>query len=45
MAGSPIRCRVCKKKLGMVRGFEGQIYSLCVKCEEARKKAKKRRQI
>jgi hypothetical protein len=32
---------MCKKKLGTVRGFEGQIYMLCVKCEEIRKKRKR----
>ena len=44
MADSPILCRVCKKKLGTVRGFEGKIFSLCVKCEEIRKLKKRRRE-
>ena len=45
MDNTPILCRVCKKKLGVVRRFEGKIFSLCVKCEEIRKKAKRRRQV
>jgi len=41
MADSPILCRMCNKKLGTVRGFEGKIFSLCVKCEDIRKQAKR----
>jgi len=44
MADSPIICRLCKKKMGTVRGFEGKIFSLCVKCEKNRRKVKRRRQ-
>ena len=40
---TPILCRVCKKRLGVVRDFEGKVYGLCPKCEKAIKKAKKRR--
>ncbi len=43
MTGSAdIRCRVCKKKLGVVRDFEGKVFGLCVHCEAALMAAKKR---
>ena len=45
MADSPIRCRMCKKKMWVVRGFEGKIFSLCPRCEEIRKKAKHQQQL
>ena len=55
MDNTPILCRVCRKKLGVVRRFEGKVFSLCVKCEEASsyakatevvwKKAKRRGQV
>jgi len=38
-----IKCRVCKKSLGTIRGFEGQVYGLCPKCERLLKEQKKRR--
>jgi hypothetical protein len=41
MADSPILCRMCKKRLGTVKGFEGKIFALCVKCEEIRKNRKR----
>jgi hypothetical protein len=42
MANStPILCRVCKKRLGVVRDFQGKVYGLCPKCEKAIKEAKK----
>ena len=41
MADSPILCRMCKKRLGTVKGFEGKIFVLCAKCEEIRKKRKR----
>lgn len=41
---SPILCRMCEKRLGVVRGFEGKIFSLCPTCEEIRKQMKRRRQ-
>ncbi len=40
---TPIVCRVCGKKLGVVRDFEGRIFTLCVACEKALKEANKRR--
>ena len=40
---TPILCRVCKKKLGVVRDFEGHVYTLCLVCEKALKAAKRRR--
>lgn len=38
---SPILCRVCKKKMGMVPNFEGQVFTLCSKCEVVLKEMKK----
>lgn len=40
---TPIVCRVCDRKLGIVQDFEGRIFTLCVACEKALKEAKKRR--
>lgn len=39
---TPILCRVCGRKMGIVKNFEGRVYVLCVKCEQALKEAKKR---
>lgn len=39
---SPILCRVCKKKMGTVPNFEGQVFTLCPKCEVLLKEMKKR---
>ena len=41
---TPILCRVCRRKMGVVRDFEGRVFTLCVRCEKALKAAKKRRQ-
>lgn len=40
---TPILCRVCKKKIGVVKDFEGRVFTLCRACEKALKEAKKRR--
>ena len=42
-ASTPILCRVCKKKLGVVRDFEGKVFTLCLACEKVLKAAKRRR--
>jgi len=39
---TPILCRVCGRRLGTVRDFEGRVFTLCVRCEKALKAAKKR---
>jgi hypothetical protein len=39
---TPILCRVCKKKMGTVPNFEGQVFTLCPKCEVVLKEMKKR---
>ena len=39
---TPILCRVCKKKLGTVPNFEGQVFTLCPKCEVVLKAMKTR---
>ena len=41
--GAPIRCRVCSKKLGVVRGFEGRIFTLCRTCEKSKNRAQKKK--
>ena len=40
---SVIRCRVCKKQMGVVRDFEGRVFGLCGRCEKALKEGGKRR--
>ncbi len=40
-AKTPILCRVCGKKLGVVQDFQGHVFTLCVKCEKVLKAAKK----
>ncbi len=39
---TPILCRVCKKKMGVVAHFEGHVFTLCSKCEVVLKEMKKR---
>ncbi|MDA0711733.1 MAG: hypothetical protein O3B73_16160 [bacterium] len=39
---TPILCRVCRKKMGSVPNFEGQVLTLCTPCEMALKELKKR---
>jgi hypothetical protein len=38
---TPILCRVCKKKMGVVPNFEGHVFTLCSKCEVVLKEMKK----
>lgn len=39
---TPILCRVCKKKMGVVPNFEGHVFTLCPKCERLLREMKKR---
>jgi hypothetical protein len=41
--GTPILCRVCGKKLGVVRGFEGRVFTLCRTCEKSKNKSNKKK--
>ncbi len=38
---TPILCRVCGRILGVVRGFEGRVFTLCRTCETKNKTRKK----
>ncbi len=39
--GAPIRCRLCGRILGVIRGFEGRVFTLCRACETKNKTRKK----
>ena len=41
--GARIRCRVCGRILGVVRGFEGRVFTLCRACEKSKNKAEKKK--
>ena len=40
--GARIRCRVCGRILGVIRGFEGRVFTLCRACEEGKEGKKKK---
>ncbi len=40
---TPILCRVCGKKLGVVPNFEGRVFTLCRACEKSKNKAEKKK--